>query len=293
MNDSESSTKARQTHDDFDFSDSDVTIQSSDGILFKLHRRNLEFGTGAFPPAEVFQTEGEITQLTEKADILAVMFQFVYPRRHPDLEDLVFELVIQVAEAVEKYEVFAAMNTCRLRLRHFITKHAAEVMGHFVRHNYSSMVDECVPHIARSPLIDVLELLPPECVLPWLLYQDAWKSVFKLARKYIKAKPMDGEGLCHHPMTICNRCRLILNVYVNELEETSSLPALHAALDGLTPVYPGDCLCKTCATRGCKYLPRIMELCRKGVQSIPPFSEFLKSGYQYRIPEMRANDYIN
>jgi hypothetical protein len=88
-----------------------------DGTLFKVHRKNLEFGTGAFPPSDTFQTMGEITYLTETEDVLAVMFQFVYPRRHPDLEDMDFKIVIQVAEAVEKYEVFAGMNTCKLRLR--------------------------------------------------------------------------------------------------------------------------------------------------------------------------------
>jgi hypothetical protein len=41
-------------------------------------------------------------------------------------------------------------------------------MGHFVKHNYSNMVNQCVPHIARSPLMDVLEMLPAECVLPWV-----------------------------------------------------------------------------------------------------------------------------
>ena len=30
-------------------SDSDVTIQSADGVSFNLHRKNLEVGTGAFP----------------------------------------------------------------------------------------------------------------------------------------------------------------------------------------------------------------------------------------------------
>ncbi|KAF8956957.1 hypothetical protein BDZ97DRAFT_1670745, partial [Flammula alnicola] len=148
--------------------ESDLTIQSIDGVLFKVHRKNLELGTGAFPPSDLFDTQGEVTCLTETADVLAIMFQFVYPRRHPDLEDVDFQLVIQVAEAVEKYEVFSAMNTCRLRLRHFIPEHAAEIMGHFVKHNYPSMINECVPYLARSPLLDVLDRLPPECILPWV-----------------------------------------------------------------------------------------------------------------------------
>jgi hypothetical protein len=103
---------------------------------------------------------------------------------------------------------------------------------------------------------------------------------------------MDGEGRCHHPMTVCNRCRLILNVYVNELEETATLTALNATLDGFSPIYPGDCFCTTCSARGCKYLPTITTICRKGIQAIPLFTEFLKIEYRHKL-EIKTNDYIN
>ena len=96
--------------------DSDVTFQSSDGVLFLIHRKNLEAITGAFPGPE-FSTGGEIVPLTEPAKVLEIMFQFIYPRRHPTLEKLNFELILAVAEAVEKYEIFSAMKTCEVQLR--------------------------------------------------------------------------------------------------------------------------------------------------------------------------------
>lgn len=92
-------------------------IKSSDNILFYLHRKNLEAHTGAFPPFEFVAFRGEVTHLTETADVLAVMFDFVYPRRQPALEDMPFQIVAPVAEAVEKYEVFSAMKVCEFRLR--------------------------------------------------------------------------------------------------------------------------------------------------------------------------------
>ena len=96
--------------------DSDVTFQSSDGVLFLIRRKNLEAITGAFPGPE-FSTGGEIVPLTEPAKVLEIMFQFIYPRRHPTLEKLNFELILAVAEAVEKYEIFSAMKTCEVQLR--------------------------------------------------------------------------------------------------------------------------------------------------------------------------------
>ena len=96
--------------------DADVIFESVDGVQFRLHRKNLEAHTGGFPAPE-FETNDEITHLTEPANILRILFQFVYPRRQPDLERLDFEVVAAVSEAAEKYEVFSAMPICNVRMR--------------------------------------------------------------------------------------------------------------------------------------------------------------------------------
>lgn len=93
-----------------------MIFESVDGVQFRLHRRNLEAHTGAFSAPE-FETNGEIAHLTEPADILRILFQFVYPRRQPDLERMDFEIVAAVSEAAEKYEVFSAMPICNVRMR--------------------------------------------------------------------------------------------------------------------------------------------------------------------------------
>ena len=93
-----------------------MIFESVDGVQFRLHRKNLEAHTGAFPAPE-FETNGETTHLTEPANILRILFQFVYPRRQPDLERLDFEVVAAVSEAAEKYEVFSAMPICNVRMR--------------------------------------------------------------------------------------------------------------------------------------------------------------------------------
>lgn len=93
-----------------------VTIRSADNVLFNIHHKNLEVNTGAFPGKE-FDARGEVVHLTERADVLAILFEFIYPRRHPTLEDENFETVAAVAEAIEKYEVFSGMYTSIVRLR--------------------------------------------------------------------------------------------------------------------------------------------------------------------------------
>lgn len=96
--------------------DADVTFCSADGDMFHLQRKYLEANTGAFPSSE-FDTCGEITHLTESSDILHLLFQFVYPRREPDIEGLDFAILAALAEAAEKYEVFHAMTACKTQMK--------------------------------------------------------------------------------------------------------------------------------------------------------------------------------
>jgi len=93
-----------------------VRFQSSDGKLFHIRRKYLEHTTGAFPGPE-FDTHGEVTHLTESAAVLELLFRFAYPAKQPELDGMGFAVVSTLAEAAEKYEVYSAMNVCRMRLR--------------------------------------------------------------------------------------------------------------------------------------------------------------------------------
>ena len=94
----------------------DVSFRSADGKIFHVQRKYLEVNTGSFPSAE-FNTQGELVHLTESSAVLEALFRFAYPIIQPNLEDVGFEVIAAVAEAAEKYQVFSAMNFCRLRLR--------------------------------------------------------------------------------------------------------------------------------------------------------------------------------
>lgn len=97
--------------------DADIVVRSSDNTNFHLHKRNLEFATGAFPPADTVVNINETIQLSESAATLEILFQFIYPRRFPSLEKLEFEPLMLLAEAGQKYEVFSLINACQFQLR--------------------------------------------------------------------------------------------------------------------------------------------------------------------------------
>lgn len=91
-------------------------MRSSDGVLFKVHRKNLEMFTEGFPGSDI-PVHDEIVPLTETATTLELLFQYIYRQRQPDLSRLKPQELAQLAEAAEKYEVYSAMEVCKMRMQ--------------------------------------------------------------------------------------------------------------------------------------------------------------------------------
>ncbi|KAJ6577822.1 hypothetical protein B0H19DRAFT_1337576 [Mycena capillaripes] len=151
----------------FNFVDADVTFKSSDAVLFKVHRKNLEVCTEGFPPAG-FPTQGEVVDLQETSATLELLFQFVYPQRHPALDTTPFEILAPLAEASEKYQVFPAMNICHIRMRDMVHQHPVEVAVYATKHDYPFLVSEVAPMMISMDSVKVIEMLPPNLILPWV-----------------------------------------------------------------------------------------------------------------------------
>jgi hypothetical protein len=92
--------------------DSDITIQSSDGVLFQLHQVNLKISSGSW------KVSMPDYQLPETSAVLDLLFQFCYPERRPDLEMLEFDILVKLASAVETYRVFSAIDVCKVTMKY-------------------------------------------------------------------------------------------------------------------------------------------------------------------------------
>jgi hypothetical protein len=55
-----------------------------------------------------------VVPLPESSEILDLLFQFIYPQPYPDLGSMVFDVLEKLTEAAEKYQVYSAMNLCRV-----------------------------------------------------------------------------------------------------------------------------------------------------------------------------------
>lgn len=95
-----------------------MIFQSSDEVLFKVHRKNLETHSEGFRPPEGTSASSseEPIPLVETSQVLEFLFQYMYLQRHPDIKKIDFAILSGLAEAVEKYQVYAAMEICNIRM---------------------------------------------------------------------------------------------------------------------------------------------------------------------------------
>lgn len=101
--------------------DSDITFQSSDDVLFKVHRQNMNSHAEGFAAADAVSeghsTKNEIVPLSETSATLELLLQYMYDQHQPDLEQVNFETLACLAEAAEKYQVYHAMPICRTMMK--------------------------------------------------------------------------------------------------------------------------------------------------------------------------------
>lgn len=96
--------------------DADLTLQSSEKVLFKVHRVNLSTHSCIFPGSEI-PVSDEIVPFPEKAKILELLLQHIYPDTTPDMDGLEFPVLLLLADAAEKYHIFNLMEICRLHMK--------------------------------------------------------------------------------------------------------------------------------------------------------------------------------
>lgn len=99
---------------DYDGVDS-ITIKSCDNVLFRVDRRDLDAAGGALSRLEWPTTPEDCAELAESSKALEALFQFIYFERHPKVGQLPFDILVQVAEAAEKYQIYSAIDACELR----------------------------------------------------------------------------------------------------------------------------------------------------------------------------------
>ncbi|KAJ6589476.1 hypothetical protein B0H19DRAFT_1303739 [Mycena capillaripes] len=171
----ETAVRAPQTSSRFCAPDADISILSSDGVLFKVHRKNLEVHSDIFADAaNATRSEPgdvEIVHLTETAEVLELLLQYMYRQRQPYLGDVKFATFANLAEAAEKYMVYSALDICQMKMKDSINAHPLEVFLYAVRHGYVELANESARRSMGCGFADALEILPPDAFKAWVRFK--------------------------------------------------------------------------------------------------------------------------
>jgi BTB/POZ domain len=99
--------------------DHDLILRSSDHVRFLVHRHNLETHSEAFAPPPRCSSStyrNEVVDLIESSSVLELLLQYMYRQPQPDLTSVCFSDLKGLAEAVEKYQVYSAMEICKMMM---------------------------------------------------------------------------------------------------------------------------------------------------------------------------------
>ncbi|EIM91739.1 uncharacterized protein STEHIDRAFT_47897, partial [Stereum hirsutum FP-91666 SS1] len=148
--------------------DSNIAFQSNDEVQFSIQKKYLKIATGSLSPPSSSSLDSDVVFLLESAETLKILFGFIYPRRHPSLLDVEFGVLQDVAEAAEKYKVYAAMNHCQMCMTQRVAEYGPEVAVYAAKHGYLSLLDSAAPHALKISLGEMADLLPPHLLASWV-----------------------------------------------------------------------------------------------------------------------------
>ncbi|CAK5281954.1 unnamed protein product [Mycena citricolor] len=161
--------------------DHDVIIQSSDDVLFKLHRKNLEvhslvFSDAAAVTGSVIENKDEIVELSEDSATLDVLFRYMYNQPQPDLSAVDFLVVTRLAVAAEKYTVNAAIPAILIHMARSLEDHPLHVLDYAFRNDNAKLANAAAELTVGLSVCDAHSLLSQDAFAAWILYYDRWSK---------------------------------------------------------------------------------------------------------------------
>ncbi|KAF9457634.1 hypothetical protein BDZ94DRAFT_1272645 [Collybia nuda] len=165
----------------------DVILQSSDGVRFAAHSINLEIYSSAFPPAAFGPTPDEIVHLPESSEVIRLLLRYMHHHRQPDSEVITFDVLEGLAEAVEKYVIYSAMEVCKIKMKEAISDHPLEVLVYAAKHGYPDMCDKAAPATLSYSLEDIKKYLQHRIgifiFMAKVQYRECWLELIDFAYK--------------------------------------------------------------------------------------------------------------
>ncbi|PFH48563.1 hypothetical protein AMATHDRAFT_87035 [Amanita thiersii Skay4041] len=244
---------------------------SSYGKLFGTHGKNLEEYSGGFPPTVFSSSEaGEpameaikdhnIAELSERSVLIELMLGYVHATPPSQLEGISFDVLMDLAEAAEKYSVYSAMESCKNAIERDMLKNPNEVLLYAINHGYYDLADKIAPWTIYWDLEDAQENLGP-AFLPWVKYRESW---YKLQLGMPVNIPYFSCGRCTNRTVWNDFCMKVLcNITEGHLLTLSK---------SVQRTIEETIVCQSCVRRAHEWKDKVVE----EIEGLPPLTRHLR-----------------
>ncbi|KII85206.1 hypothetical protein PLICRDRAFT_335532 [Plicaturopsis crispa FD-325 SS-3] len=102
----------------------------------------------------------------------------------PSIETISFDDLAALAEAAEKYQVYAALGPCRRYMQLDTPGHPLSVFRYSTTHGHQSMIEtaeKLIPFMSSTMAVEELDKLPKSYALAWTSHHGNWTSTLHTA----------------------------------------------------------------------------------------------------------------
>ncbi|KAI5825330.1 hypothetical protein K523DRAFT_313582 [Schizophyllum commune Tattone D] len=238
-----------------------IYVESADNVIFHVDGGLLPYHAPGFPTI----LAGEAISLAEDGETLEHLLRIVYQDKNVRPPDtLPFAKLALLADAAEKYQVYAALITCRPAMRSHGETHTLEVMAYAARNRANDVLDPAAAFSIGLSTADVCAAMPLPHFAAWSLYIDQHSKLMRHMTEY------------RYAGSVCSPCvdKVVRNAVTRGPEGLVRLDELFTEAI-LYPMDRGACSRNKSGT-GCReYLREWKERLEKAVERVEPMSSFL------------------
>ncbi|TFK70748.1 hypothetical protein BDN72DRAFT_522113 [Pluteus cervinus] len=147
----------------------DVVVKTSDAKFFGTHLQNLESYAEGFPPESLAKDKTiNHMNIDEDSEVASLMLHLMHRQPQPDLQNIPIRVLVELAEAVEKYLIYSSIGTCRFIMSIRASEAPLLVLAYALKHGYQDVADCAAPHSLGTPLKAVKKELGPTGTALWV-----------------------------------------------------------------------------------------------------------------------------
>lgn len=156
-------------------------LRSIDGVEFLVHSVVLKLASSVFEGLLIVGTNKDAVELSENADTVSLMLQFIYPNSRPPIIAS-FQMLSQCLHVAQKYDLESMLDTIDDQLSTNTTPHSLIIASPFRVHQLALQFNLPKAKVAAAPLVLASEVdLCNPLRLVHLLRPDNSGSLIRLA----------------------------------------------------------------------------------------------------------------